>query len=164
MKIALNCLAATALLLSASARAQDPEKQKPIDKIGDTAENIAEKPLKDLNLVKDEIPPKLLLVMTTPYSLAGLKTCKQFSAEVAQLTNVLGPDVDTVKIKKGETPAESMLGVAESAAGSLVPFSGVIRRLSGADKAAERSRAAVLAGSLRRAYLKGTARAKGCRV
>jgi hypothetical protein len=146
-------------LLAGPAAAQE----KPIDKIGNTVENIAEKPLRDLNLMKDEIPPKLLSVMERPYSLDGMRTCRQFNAEIGQLTAVLGPDVDAVKPKKGETAAETMLGAAESVAGGIIPGSGLIRKLSGAEKAAEKAKAAVLAGSLRRAYLKGTARAKGCR-
>jgi hypothetical protein len=151
-----------ALYLAGPAAAQ--KEDKPIDKVGDTAEKIVEKPLKDLNLIKDEIPPKLLEVMNAPYSTAGLKTCAEFKSEIDKLTAVLGPDVDAVKKKAGESAAETMLGAAQSVAGGLIPGSGLIRKLSGAEKAEEKAKAAVLAGSLRRAYLKGSARAKGCKI
>ena len=134
------------------------------EQLGDSAKTMATKPLRDLNLMRDEIPPKLLAVMQKPYSLEGLKTCKQFAAEIAKLTEVLGPDVDAVKVKAGETATETVLGTAESVVGSLIPGAGIMRRLSGADAAQRKAQAAVFAGSLRRAYLKGHARGKGCKI
>ena len=149
-----------ALLLAVPVVAQDTT----VDQVGDTARTMATKPLRDLNLMRDEIPPKLLAVMQKPYSLDGLKTCKQFAAEIAKLTEVLGPDVDAVKVKAGETATETVLGTAESVVGSLIPGAGIMRRLSGADAAQRKAQAAVFAGSLRRAYLKGVARGKGCKL
>lgn len=134
------------------------------DQVGDTARSMATKPLRDLNLMRDEIPPKLLSVMQKPYSLEGMKTCKPLAAEIASLTEVLGPDVDAVKVKAGETATETVLGTAESVVGSLIPGAGIMRRLSGADAAQRKAQAAVFAGSLRRAYLKGYARGKGCKT
>lgn len=164
---------AMALLLGAAAPAfaqATPEKQaekvSDIDKVGDTAENIATKPLKDLNLMKDEIPPEVLAVMKDPYSLKGLKGCSQYKAAIGRLTDVLGPDVDSpeANAKKGQNAGEFALGAAESVAGGLIPGMGLIRKISGAEAAQKKAQAAVLAGQLRRAYLKGTARAKGCKV
>jgi hypothetical protein len=130
----------------------------------DTAGNIATKPLKDANVIKSEIPPKLLAVMGQPYSLAGLKTCADFSREIGQLTSILGPDVDTVQPKSGTSASEAVLSGIEDMAGRLVPASGLIRKVSGAEAEEKKAKAAIYAGSLRRAYLKGTARAKGCKV
>ncbi len=127
-------------------------------------ENMATKPLKDLNLMTDEIPPELLALMEHPYSLDGLRTCKQYKARIERLTSVLGPDVDALTARQGETATETMLDAAESVVGSLIPGAGLMRIFSGAKEAEEKAKAAVLAGSLRRAYLKGSARAKGCKV
>ncbi len=149
------------LLIAMPATAQE---KSDIDKVGDSAKNMATKPLKDLNMMKDEIPPELLAVMQRPYSLDGLKTCKQFKTEIGKLTAVLGPDVDEVKAKSGESATETMLGAAESVVGSLIPGAGLMRIISGAKQAEEKAKAAVLAGSLRRAYLKGAAGAKGCKI
>jgi hypothetical protein len=114
--------------------------------------------------MKSEIPPELLAVMDNPYSLKGLSTCAQYSAEIARMTKVLGPDVDAVKAKSGDSASEMVLSEVEKVAGGLVPGSSIIRKVSGADAQEKKAKAAVYAGSLRRAYLKGTARAKGCKV
>lgn len=132
--------------------------------VGKSAENIATKPLKDANVIHDEIPPKLLAVMAQPYSLAGLKTCADFGREIGELTAVLGPDVDSVQAKKGSTTSEVVLAGIEDVAGSFIPGTRIIRKVSGAEAEEKKAKAAVYAGSLRRAYLKGTARAKGCKV
>lgn len=155
----LNSLAIAMLLLATPAVAQESTA----DQVGDTARNVATRPLRDLNLMRDEIPPKLLAVMEKPYSLEGLNTCKQLAAEIKLLTDNLGPDVDAVKAQSGQTATETLLGAAESAAGSLVPGAGIMRRLSGADAAQRKAQAAVFAGSLRRAYLRGYARGRGCK-
>ena len=158
---------ATALLTAATAFAQaTPQPPKSdLDKVGDTVENIGAKPLKDLNIIQDEVNPDIERIMNDPYSLKGIKTCADYKAAVARLTTALGPDVDSPEFKKKDkTPAEQALSLGESAASSLVPFSGVIRRLSGAEAKQNYAKAAVYAGSVRRAYLKGTARAKGCKI
>ncbi|OYU14028.1 MAG: hypothetical protein CFE37_13140 [Alphaproteobacteria bacterium PA4] len=147
-------------------KAATPDKKSDMDRVGDTAENIVEKPLKDLNLMKDKVPQQLLDVMERPYALDGIKTCKDFKAKITRLTELLGPDVDSAEAqqKGGPTASEQVLGGVESVAGSLIPFTGLIRKVSGAEAAQKRAQAAVFAGSVRRAYLKGTARAKGCKV
>ncbi len=148
------------------AQTPPPAKTSDIDKVGDTAEAIVEAPLKDLNIMKPRIPPELQAIEARPYALDGLRTCKQFSAAVHKLTKVLGPDVDSPEAQRStdETPTEFVLSGAQSVAGGLIPGGGLIRKISGAEKAQKRAAAAVLAGSLRRAYLKGTAHARGCRI
>ena len=141
------------------------DKPGDLDKLGNAAQNIVTKPLKDLNLLKDDIPPEILAIMKEPYSLQGLKGCSQYKAAIGGLTDVLGPDVDSAAAKKkGQNAGEFALGAAESVAGGLIPGAGLIRKLSGAEVAQKKVQAAVLAGQLRRAYLKGSARAKGCKV
>lgn len=145
--------------------APEPPKEEAIDKIGNAAERMATKPLKDLNLMKDKIPPEIQAIMDRPYDISKLKTCADKKIAVKRLTEVLGPDVDSVQArKKGENPAEFALGAAESVVGGLIPGMGIIRKISGAEAAERRAKAAVLAGQLRRAYIKGAAQAKGCKV
>jgi hypothetical protein len=164
----LNFGLVACLVTAVAAPAQQPAPAPPksdLDKVGDTMENVATKPLKDLNIIQAEVDPGIERIMAAPYSLQGIKTCAQYKAAVGRLTAVLGPDVDSPEFKKKDkTPAEQALSLGESAAGSLVPFSGVIRRLSGAEAKQNYAKAAVYAGSVRRAYLKGTARAKGCKI
>jgi hypothetical protein len=161
------CLAAC-LTTAVAAMGQPSPAEAPksdLDKIGDTMENIGTKPLKDLNIINDKVDPEIERIMAAPYSLKGIKTCAHYKTAIGKLTAVLGPDVDSPEFqKKDKSPAEQALSLGESAAGSLIPFSGVIRRLSGAEAKQNYARAAVYAGSVRRAYLKGTAHAKGCKV
>ena len=136
-----------------------------LDRLGDTVENIGSKPFKDLNIIQPVISPDVERIMAAPYALTGLRTCAQFKSSIAKLTAVLGPDVDSVQAREQkQTPAEFALGLGESAAGNIIPFSGIIRRISGAEAKQKYAAAAIYAGSVRRAYLKGSARAKGCKV
>jgi hypothetical protein len=137
------------------------------DKVLNSAEKIAEKPFRDFNIIKDKVPPELELAMEDPYSTAGLRTCRQFTAEIRKMDAVLRPDVDSAEARaerKDRTPGEYALVGVEAVAGSLIPFAGLIRIVTGAEKRQAYVRAAVLAGSLRRAHLKGHAMAKGCRM
>ncbi len=163
--VAVLAIGSAALAQTPPQAAPDPQAKTDLDKIGDTVENIGTKPLKDLNLIQPKIDPAIERIMAAPYALQGLKTCSQYRTAVARLTEVLGPDVDAAENQhKDKSPAEQALSLGESAAGSLIPFSGVIRRLSGAEAKQNYAKAAIFAGSLRRAYLKGTARAKGCKL
>lgn len=158
---------ATVLAIGASATAQtaNDKPRSGVDKVGDTMQNIGEKPLKDLNIIKPKVAPEIERVMAAPYDLTGIKTCAQYKTAVGKLTAVLGPDVDSPQTQQSDkSPAEVALGLGESAAGGIIPFSGVIRRLSGAEARQKYAQAAIYAGSVRRAYIKGTARAKGCRI
>lgn len=165
---------ATATLIAGLALAQPAPTATPapkaersdIEKVGDTVGGIAEKPLKDLNIIKVEVDPYLETLMASPYSLNGLKSCKDLKAANARLTSVLGPDVDSAEAKaqKGQSPAEFALEAGASVAGSLIPASGLIRKISGADARQKYANAAVYAGGLRRAYIKGVAKARGCKI
>lgn len=133
--------------------------------VGSTAETIVKRPLQDLNIIKPKVPPLLESIMAKPYALDGMKRCPQFSAAISELTGVLGPDVDSAQAQaKGNGASEFALGAVSDVAGGLIPGGGVIRRISGADKVQRHATAAVYAGSVRRAFLKGTARARGCKV
>lgn len=150
--------ALSALLIVAPGYAQSA---KDVEK---AAENMATSPLKDANIMQEDIPSLLVQASAAPYAMGGLKTCKQFSAAISQLDGVLGPDVDVVKAKEGQSVGEVALDGVQTVASSLIPGRGIIRKITGADAHDEKVRAAYYSGGLRRAYLKGTARAKGCKI
>ncbi len=136
------------------------------DKVGDSVQRIVERPLKDFNIMKAKPKPDLEAVMDDPYSLKGLRTCKQYRTEVAKMTRSLGPDVDAPEAgdkRRGDSRAEFALGAGETVANSFIPGGALIRKISGADKRQKYAQAAVFAGSLRRAYLKGLMLGKNCR-
>ncbi len=148
---------------SATPAARPPAND--LQRAGKTAGNIAEQPLRDLNIIRNEPSPALLKIMQAPYSLAGIRTCGHAKTEIDRLTAVLGPDVDSAEARAAkETSSEFVFGTVETVAASLIPGAGIIRRLSGAAAAEKRARAAIFAGSLRRAYLKGWAHQKNCRL
>jgi hypothetical protein len=156
---------ALVLALAGPAMAQEANPKSDLDKVGDSAERMATKPLKDLNLMKDEIPPEIQKILDAPYDISKLKTCAQLKDAVKRLTAVLGPDIDSPQAtKKGQDPGEFALGAAESVVGSLIPGMGLIRKISGAEAAERRAKAAVLSGQLRRAYIKGYAKARNCKI
>lgn len=151
------------LLLSGAAIAQQQSRPEESD-FERKAESVVRQPLKDVGAMKEEIPPILLEAEKAPYSLAGIRGCAGYSAEIAKLTAVLGPDIDTVN-EKGEPLAGRLAEEgAKSAINMLIPFRGLVREATGAAQADREMRAAFLTGSVRRGYLKGHARAKGCRV
>lgn len=154
-----------ALLWPALAMAQataEPQQQRTP---GSTAKNIMESPLKDLNIIKPKVPEKLKSIEARPYSLAGLKGCASYRAEIADLDQYLGPDVESPQAQaRGNGASEFALGSVQDLAHGLIPGIGIIRRISGAEKEAKRAAAAYYAGALRRAYLKATARAHGCKI
>lgn len=131
----------------------------------------AQAPLRDLNLVHDEIPPVLVRAYARPYDRQGLDTCPAILDQVHQLDLALGPDVD---IPLGATPekdmfakgagfaADAALDAAKAAATGIIPLRSWVRRLSGANRAEQQAKAVALAGSVRRGYLKALGEQKGC--
>ena len=165
---ALLCCA-TALGLSACVTA--PENGSP--KVQTTAEadregvkGAAESPLRDLNVLRTKIPEVLLQALADPYERPGAGRCIDLIARLNPLNDALGDDLDvTAKapedgmMAKGRTTA---LTLASGAASDVIPFRGWIRKLSGAERHDKYVQAAITAGAVRRAYLKGLGEAKGC--
>ena len=147
---------------SGAERVLGPDKGGVDDALG----RAATRPLRDLNLLKPRISPELAAIMAYPYAMKGLRNCRQLNAEVNRMTGLVGPDVDDPGLlgKKGRSPVEHLFDSAEGITGSLVPGQGIIRQLTGASKAARLAAAARLAGQIRRSYIKGVMKARGCRL
>lgn len=163
IKIALPRASATAslalALCSAPLAAQTVVAPKDV-----TAGDVLTKPLSDVNLKKDAIPPILVAARENAYTTAGLRTCPAIQAEVRRLDAVLGDDIDVAQDKSlGEKRGNSVGNIAKSVVGSLIPFGGIIREISGANENERQWALALYAGSVRRAYLKGMGAQKGCR-
>lgn len=129
----------------------------------DSVRRAATQPLRDARLQKDKIPESLLLAASAPYSTEGTRTCAQIADQIATLTAALGDDVDVEGKKKGEG-AYIASAATKAAVNTLIPGLGLVRVITGADKAQRRAEAAAYAGSVRRAYLKGIGLSKGCRA
>ncbi len=123
-------------------------------------------PLNDLNLVNAPIPDTLARAQRGPYEAPGDASCAGLAMDVRALDEVLGPDLDAPAsdanpslIERGSNLA---LGAVQKTAEGVVPFRGWVRKLTGAERYSKQVAAAIAAGTVRRAYLKGMAQAKSC--
>jgi hypothetical protein len=127
-------------------------------------------PLSDLNLVKADIPPVLLSAQAAPYALPVNPTCPLLALDVQALDSVLGPDLDTpanaqnpgLIERGGREASNAAVGAIRGAAEGVVPFRGWVRKLSGAERYSREVAAAIAAGTVRRAFLKGVGQNMGC--
>lgn len=127
-------------------------------------------PLSDLNLVHADIPHVLAAAQRNPYLLPLDPTCPGLSAEVQALDSALGPDLDAPAsptnpglVERGAGAVGNVaVGAVRGAAEGVVPFRGWVRKLSGAERYSKQVAAAIAAGSIRRAFLKGLGQAAAC--
>ena len=142
-------------------------------------------PLQDLNLRRQEIPPILVTAAMNPYARLKKIKCTDIQAELAALDEVLGPDMkpktyalassegglvgniatipegdDGEKLSladgAGSLAKDAIMGTIRSKT-NILPFRGIIRSVTGANRHQKKLAAAYDAGKLRRAYLKGLA-------
>ena len=131
-------------------------------------------PFEDLNLKRQKIPEKLQEIVDNPYAVPPQMLCAGIRKEIAELDELLGPDVCTsqnptgmIVSHKGEYIEQGAGLVREQAVGivsgktSIIPFRGVVRKITGAERHAREVERAYQAGKLRRAFLKGLAAALG---
>jgi hypothetical protein len=112
-------------------------------------------PLQDLSVIQAQAPALLTRAATQPYQPAG--DCAAIGRERADLDAVLGPDVDAPQAEgRGGLAGAVVSGVA------ALPFRGVVRRITGAHKRDQAVAATVLAGMVRRGYLRGEAAGRAC--
>ena len=154
-----STLAAAILLLAGPALAQtEPSKTQQIEQ---DAATVAKSPLKDVGVVKDKIPQLLIDARTGTYVLPSPLTCKTIFDAVDALDAELAPDLDapSTQIKSGMSATE----IGETVVHGLTPLRSWVRKLSGAEKNANEVQAAIMAGSIRRGYLKGIGLQLGCK-
>jgi predicted small secreted protein len=149
-----------------------PQIQTTSEANRESMQGAASAPLRDLNVLRTKVPGVLLDAMADPYErpLLPRRTsqqaqCDQLAALIKPLDDALGAaldapsmDVDDL-LQKGRTTA---LGAAASLASDTIPFRGWVRKLSGAEQHDKLVIAAITAGGVRRAYLKGLGEARGC--
>ncbi|KQY31126.1 hypothetical protein ASD38_07205 [Caulobacter sp. Root487D2Y] len=126
--------------------------------------DIGTQPVRDVGIMKRQIPPILVKAQNDPYSLKGLKTCKQLSSELTSLNEVLGADYVV-----GNEVKENRAGKLAEAGGktvinSIIPFRSLVREVTGAAPADRRLNAALDAGYARRGFLRGVHARQGCKT
>ena len=124
------------------------------------AVEVAKTPLRDLNIDGRDIPAVLLKAASDPYAMTGLGKCNAIITEIAALDEVLGADYDIAE-GDGRNPI-SPGRIGQSVVGSIIPFRGIVREISGASGNERALRAAYTAGMVRRGFLKGLGLGKRC--
>lgn len=158
----LASLAAVSLI--AAACATEPQRQEAVQMIQRTSDEVSDtayQPLEDFNVVHDEIPIILYNLRGNPYAAPISTNCRNVIAEIRQLDRALGADLDTLEVRD-RTAVDTTFSLARSLALGLIPFRGVAREVTGAEAHRREYNAAVLAGTVRRAYLKGIGERLGC--
>ena len=152
-------LAAAFLLAAGPALAQtEPSK---VQQIGEDASKVAASPLKDVGVIKDKIPQVLIDARKDAYALPTPLSCKTIFDAVDALDAELAPDLDaeSTRLKTGMSATE----IGETIVHGLTPLRSWVRKLSGAEKNTNEVQAAILAGSIRRGYLKGVGLQMHCK-
>jgi hypothetical protein len=108
-----------------------------------------------------ETPPELRAIVAAPYNLATPPDCADLARQIADLDDLLGPDVDAPPPAKAdlEHSAGHALG---SVVRGAIPYRWALRWVTQAGRLDRELRQAVLAGAARRAFLKGVQRGLAC--
>ena len=82
------------------------------------------------------------------------------------LNNALGADLDEPAVDEDDLMSQgkgAALGAVAGLASDVIPFRGWVRKLTGAERHDSLVQAAITAGGVRRAYLKGLGESRGCK-
>jgi hypothetical protein len=157
----LLTVSALVLITAPPALAQTREEQERLE-----WEEAAKTPLRDLNVMPKKIPEVLRDAVSDAYCPPRQMNCRAIGLEVQGLEEVLGEDFDAPP-PPPPTKEEKRTGAAnvvlKGAAGSIVPFRGWVRQLTGAERHAQEVQTAIAAGRVRRAYMKGLGVMMRCR-
>lgn len=159
------CLLASVALGACAVRKTTPPQ--------DTTSRVGEAvtaPLADLNLMRTKIPDILIEARKAPYHPPGECDCDALGKEIQALDEALGADLDAPSEQEdasliergGSEVGDAAIGAIRSAAVGWIPYRGWVRKLTGAERHSKEVAAAVSAGIVRRAYLKGLGEARGC--
>jgi hypothetical protein len=131
-------------------------------------QDAAKTPLRDINVMPDRIPLILRQAEDGAYRWPNPANCQAIAGEVRELDAVLGDDFDvppdTTPLTRDEKRMSAANVVLKGAAGSVVPFRGWVRQLTGAERHAQVVQTAIAAGRVRRAFLKGVGLMLRCRT
>lgn len=156
MRVRISASFAIVLLLAGCA-SSPPAKPDP----GKTTTPILPEPGRP-EFGAGNIPEPLLLAVEDTYRKPEPMDCATIAAQVTALDAVLGADVDT--LKAADVPGHVVAKALGGAIKGLIPYSGVIRLLSGQRQRERKVAEAIAAGAIRRGYLKGMGEAAGCTV
>lgn len=129
--------------------------------------NAAATPMRDVGLIKPEIPA-ILRNYEYPYATAALTNCQAIAYEIGQLDAVLGPESfqpgpnRNVWDRGGDFAEQQTIEAAQDTAEGIIPFRSWVRRITGASAAEREALRAVANGQQRRTFLRGYGASMGC--
>lgn len=144
------------------------ESQRPLtsrEESRDSLRGAVTTPLRDVNLIKTDIPPILLQAVINPYARSGLRSCAALRKQIIDLNQVLGDDFDDRSSGRAveSSDRKSAYGVVATIVTDIIPMRSWIRKLSGAEQRDRQVQEAIAAGIARRSYLKGVGQVRGCK-
>lgn len=151
-------------LLAVTASAAEPLKTSS-DAKRDSFTGAISSPFRDVNLIRSKVPAVLAAAADDPYARPSPATCQALIDEISDLNDALGDDLDAPSVRKAslmERGRSTAFGAMAGLASDVIPFRSWVRRLSGAERHDESVRQAIVAGGVRRGYLKGLGEARGC--
>ena len=150
----------------AAARAYAAQVQTPDRANQSSAPNALATPLHDVNVLRQHIPPVLMAAVADPYAAPERLTCPRLGALVSELDRALGPDFNMPDTPQNPSLTQGnghlALTLLSGATRILIPYDGLVRTVSGAQRHDQMVIQAITAGSVRRGYLKGLGEAYHC--
>lgn len=126
-----------------------------------------ETPLHDVNVLRQHIPAVLLAAVVDPYAAPDRLTCPRLVELVSELDRALGPDFNMPDTPQNPSLTQGnghlALTLLSGATRLLIPYDGLVRTVTGAQRHDQMVIEAITAGSVRRGYLKGLGEAYHCR-
>ena len=150
------------LFLAAALAACASPDAKRSDSAQQQLTQAATTPLADLNLVRADIPAVLAAAQKAPYALPADRSCAALGTEVQALDAPPTASNPGLVERGGAAVGNAAVGAVRGAAEGVVPFRGWVRKLTGAEQYSKDVAAAIAAGTIRRAFLKGVGQANGC--
>jgi hypothetical protein len=155
----------------AAAAPSSAERPPASEAASEIAAEAARQPLRDVGLMKRSIPPALARI-ADPYAPPTGPGCGWLAYEINQIDLAIGPEPgapttvdDRTSMQKGrEMAGGAVADAARGALTGLMPARGILRKLSGADKADRAYREAADRARVRRGYLRGLAAAEKCTI
>lgn len=141
-----------------------PKSPSRLEQTGRTAGNIVTQPARDVGVARTEPSEVIAKAAADPYTLTGLRTCKQLSSAVIELNEALGPDFMAGNERKENRAGKIAEAGGKTVINTLIPFRGLVREISGAAPAQRRLNDAVDASFARRGFLRGIHRQRGCKT
>lgn len=136
--------------------------------IGRDVGDAVASPLRDVGIVRRDIPT-LLLTLQYPYSTASLASgCSAVAYELGQLDAILGPEsldpgpARNIWDRSGGFAEQQTIKAAEDSTEDRIPFRSWVRRISGASAAERDALRAFANGQQRRTFLRGYGSSLGC--